>query len=495
MSAAAPAAPPARSAPPDGDGEALYGLVAELYPLHRCLTGEGLRETLRRLDRVAPLTVHEVPTGTPMLDWTAPPEWAVRAAWLEAPDGTRVVDMERDGPLAVVQYSRPVRLRAPLSSLRAHLHTLPERPHAIPYRTAYWAETWGLCLPHARLEALLARYGEDAEVEVVVDSRVFDGAMSYGECVIPGETTDEVLISAHACHPALANDNAASLAVAAFLARALAEGPRRRYTYRFLFAPGTVGALAWLAANREGVGRIRHGLVLANLGDRGSFTYKQTRRGTLDTPLAVDRAVAAALEGCVEIRPFDPFGYDERQYGSPGFDLPVGRLTRTPHGEYPEYHTSDDNLALVSPESLAESLDALLRVCDALESGKEREEGKERKEGQEISAADQLGTAPLSSPSTLSFPSSPLFLNTQPYGEPQLGRRGLYEALGGPADTPAARQALMWVLNLSDGRHALADVAARSGLPLDAVRAAADRLRAADLLAPLDDAPDLCFPS
>ena len=224
------------------------------------------------------------------------------------------------------------------------------------------------------------------------------------------------------------------------------ERPRRRYTYRFLFAPGTIGAVAWLACNPEAVGRIRHGLVLANLGDGGGFTYKMTRRGTLDVPCAIDRAVALALRGeGVDVRPFDPFGYDERQFNSPGFDLPVGRLTRTPHGEYPAYHTSGDDLGLVTPQALEGSLRALLRIVDVLEG-------------------------------------DGVFRNTAPFGEPQLGRRGLYRPLGGEAATPEAQQALLWVLSLADGSSSLLDVAERSGLPFATVRAAADRLLEAGLL-------------
>src|SRR5690606_2726156 len=282
------------------------------------------------------------------------------------------------------------------------------QPDLVPYRTSYYAEAWGFCLAQRALDRRAAESGEQQLHEVYIDSRLSDGALSYGECVLPGETADEVLFSAHACHPALANDNASALAVAAGLAQALMARPRRRYTYRFLFAPGTIGAITWLARNREAAGRLRHGLVLANLGDRGGFTYKMTRRGTLDAPQPIDRAVALALrEEGVDVRPFDPAGYDERQFNSPGFDLPVGRLTRTPHGEYPEYHTSGDDLALVTPQALEGSLRALLRVVDVLEG-----DGVDR------------GTAP--------------------FGEPQLGRRGLYRALGGDAATPEAQRALLW---------------------------------------------------
>ncbi len=442
MSAEAPPtlASSAGAPPTAGAGEAMHVMVRTILPLHRCITGDGLRATLHEIGERIPLAIREVPTGTRILDWTIPEEWAVHDAWLAAPDGRRVVDLRRDGPLSVVQYSRPMRRRMPLRDLRPHLHTSPARPVAIPYRTAYAGDTWGLCLPHDRLLAIEAAFGPDAEFEVAIESRLFDGALTYGECVLPGESADEVLISAHACHPALANDNCSSIAVATALAAELMQRPRRRYTWRFLFAPATIGAIAWLAANSDR--RVRAGLVLANLGDAGDFVYKQSRRGTLGTPELIDRAVAVAIPG-VERRPFEPTGYDERQFCSPGFDLPMGRLTRTPHGEYPQYHTSDDDLSLVRPDALAGSLDALLSFADVLE-----DDGSYR--------------------------------SLAPFGEPQLGRRGLYD--GAPDD----RAAILWTLNLADGGHSLLEVAERSGLPFATIRRAAETLVDAGLLEQLD---------
>lgn len=424
---------------PKDVGASLYRCVSALYPLHRCITGEGLRATLQIIGQKIPLKIHEVPTGTDVLDWTIPKEWEIREAWITKEDGTRVVDLA-DSPLHVVQYSTPVHVSMTLQRLRPNLHTLPKQPNLVPYRTSYYEEAWGFCLSERVLNRLAAEVEEDEELTVYIDSTLYDGSLTYGECVIPGKTDDEVLFSAHACHPALANDNASSLAVATALARHLERRTNLRYTYRFLFAPGTIGAVTWLARNRRNVDKIKHGLVLANLGDAGDFTYKMTRRGTLDAPLAVDRAVSMALSKTnLDVRPFEPSGYDERQFGSPGFDLPVGRLTRTPHGEYPEYHTSGDNLGLVHPRALAESLEALIRFVDILEGD----------------AAYQ---------------------NTQPYGEPMLGRRGLYASLDESAEGPEAQRALLWVLNLSDGEHSLLSIAERCGLSFPSVRSAADRL-------------------
>ena len=447
---AAPPTPASRPRLGAGDpsalGDSLHALAADLMPLRRCITGDGLRQTLLRIGDEVPLRITEVASGTKVLDWTVPPEWRVREAYVATEDGTRVIDWA-DHPLHLVQYSVPARDRMPLWALRSHLHTLPAQPDLIPYRTSYYAPTWGFCLSQNALDGLANSIGEGGELEVVVDTELFDGSLTYGEVVVPGESSGEILISAHACHPGLANDNVSSLVVATALARRLLDGPELLHTVRVLLAPGTIGALAWLDRAHDRLANVRAGLVLANLGDDGEFTYKRSRRGSLDGPLEIDRAVEVALRDRgepVDVRPFEPTGYDERQFGSPGFDLPIGRLTRTPHGEYPEYHTSGDDLDLVRPGALAEAVETLSDIVGIL---------------------DRDG----------------VYRNLQPFGEPQLGRRGLYAAIGGAPDAEAQR-ALLWVLNLSDGRFSLLDIAERSGLSFGAVRLAADRLVEADLL-------------
>jgi len=416
----------------------MHALVTDLYPLCRSITGEGLRETLRRLQKHVPLEIHEVKSGTPVLDWTVPKEWNIRDAYVADAKGTRVIDFKRSS-LHVLNYSTPIRTKMPLAELRPHLFTLPDHPDWVPYRTSYYSEAWGFCAAHRVVEAL-----PDGEYEVVIDSTLVPGALSYGELVIPGETTDEVLLSCHSCHPSLANDNLSGIAVAVALAKRLAAQPRRRFTYRFLFIPGTIGSITWLAAHEDVVPRITHGLVLSCVGDAGGFTYKRSRRG--DAP--VDRAVAHVLRHTGTshtITDFVPYGYDERQYCSPGFNLAVGCFMRTPNGKYPEYHTSADNLSLVKPEALEGSLAAVSTVLAVLEG-----DGR--------------------------------FRNLSPKGEPQLGRRGLYGATGGAAQLPGFEFALLWVLNYSDGSNSLLDIAERAGMPFAQIRAAADALLAKGLL-------------
>ena len=412
-------------------GREIYGLVVELSPINRSITGDGLRKTLDILRRYIPLEVREVPSGTRVFDWTVPKEWNIRSATLTGPGGRKIADLQ-DSNLHVVSYSVPVRGTMPLAELRPHLHSLPAYPDRIPYRTSYYRPDWGFCICHSDLLEL-----EEGDYEVVIDSSLEDGSLTYGELLVPGDTRDEVLISVHACHPTLANDNLSGVGLTTMLARHLGSVPRR-LSYRFLFIPGTIGAITWLALNEKAARRIRAGLVVTGVGDRGSLTYKKSRRGNASIDLAAAHVLRHA-EPPGRLMDFSPYGYDERQFCSPGFDLPVGRLSRTPHGEYPEYHTSADNLNFVSADALGDSYSKVLAILDILE----RDGG---------------------------------FVNRNPKCEPQLGRRGLYDSLG------AAEMAMLWVLNLSDGRHSLLDIAERSGLAFRAIRDAAQVLVQAGLL-------------
>jgi aminopeptidase-like protein len=420
-------------------GAAMHALVRDLYPICRSITGDGVRATLARLAQEIPLEVHEVPSGTTVFDWTVPREWNIRDAWVKNAAGERVIDFQRHN-LHVVNYSIPVRRRMSLAELRPHLHTLPAQPELIPYRTSYYKEDWGFCLPHRQLEQM-----PEAEYEVCIDSTLADGHLTYGECLLKGETADEVLVSCHVCHPSLANDNLSGVVVATFLAKHLARLPRR-YSYRFLFIPGTIGSIAWLARNEEQARAIRHGLVLTCVGDRAGFTYKRSRHGDAE----IDQAVAHILKHAG--RPhttldFSPYGYDERQYCSPGFDLQVGCLMRSHWGEFPEYHTSADDPDFVAPQALADAHATVLSVFHVLERNQR-------------------------------------LLNLNPKCEPQLGRRGLYSAMGGRG-VRDLEMAMLWVLNLSDGGASLLDIAQRSGLEFRVIDEAAQMLSRHGLLAPL----------
>jgi aminopeptidase-like protein len=419
----------------DRAGEAMHALVSRLYPICRSLTGPGVRETLAIVREQIPLAIHEIPSGTQAFDWTVPKEWRIRDAYIEDASGQRVVDF-RECNLHVVNYSRPVRTSLPWSRLDKHLHSLPDRPDWVPYRTSYYDESWGFCLTHRQRKTLAARGGE-AEYQAVIDADLTEGSLTYGELFLPGDSTDEVLFSCHVCHPSLANDNLSGIAVATYLAKELATRPRR-YCYRFLFLPATIGALVWLSTHLESLPNIKHGLVLTLLGDAGPLSYKRSRRGEAE----IDRAVAHVLKRSGKphrLFDFEPFGYDERQYCSPGFNLPVGCLMRSLPGEYPQYHSSADNPDLVRPEHLADSWATCVAIVDLLERNR-------------------------------------VFISLNPRGEPQLGRRGLYRTIGGSAGRAELEAAILWTLNLTDGGHSLLDIAERGGLSFEVVAKAADLL-------------------
>jgi aminopeptidase-like protein len=414
-------------------GSEIHELLRQLYPICRSISGDGVRQTFDLLGRVLPLEVTEVPTGTAVFDWTVPREWNIRDAWIADLDGNRIVDFS-DCNLYVLGYSVPIHTRLSLGELRDHLFTHPTQPDWIPFRTSYYNENWGFCLTQRQLDAM-----PDGMYEVCIDSTLSDGSISYAEAVVPGDLEDEVLVSTYSCHPSLANDNCSGIALVGVLGKYLSR-MQLRYTYRLLFSPGSIGPLSWLAANEHRLDRVKHGLVASCAGDPGRPTYKRSRRGTAD----IDRAVANILRdrGEHEIRDFVPLGGDERQFCSPGIDLPVGALSRTPADEFPEYHSSADDLDFVRPEALADSFDLYLNVLDVLERNERYE-------------------------------------NLNPKGEPQLGKRGLYRSIGGGSSREAA---LLWVLNLSDGNNDLLAISDRSRLPFDAVRAAADALEGAGLL-------------
>jgi aminopeptidase-like protein len=426
-------------------GDEMYSLIEELYPICRSITGNGVRETLDRLKRVVPIEIHEVSSGSKVFDWTVPLEWNIRDAYVKNSQGERVIDFRKSN-LHVLNYSVPVREKMRLDELKPHLFTMPDRPDWIPYRTSYYKKNWGFCLSHNALLGLA-----DGEYEVCIDSSLESGNLTYGEFFIPGETTDQILVSTHICHPSLANDNLSGIAIASHLAAHLAK-TSNKYSYRFVFAPGTIGAITWLSKNESAAKRIKHGLVLAGLGDSGPLSYKRSRRGDSE----IDRVAAHVLRLLgekVQILEFSPYGYDERQYCSPGFNLAVGRLSRTPHGTFPEYHTSADNLGFVSSQALGESFSTCLSIFSILER-------------------------------------DATFLNTNPKCEPQLGERGLYRMMGGTSGDNTSEMAMLWTLNLSDGTYSLLDIAERAQLKFDAIYNAAVALQQSGLLKPVTSESD-----
>jgi len=412
-------------------GEQMRLLMTELFPICRSITGNGVCLTLDIMKKEIPLSIHKIPTGTKVFDWEVPKEWNIHDAYIKNSSGEKIVDFA-DSNLHVLNYSTPIDTGVTLSVLKEHLYTIPEHPDWIPYRTSYYKEDWGFCITHKQFQKL----SEDV-YDVYIGSSLKEGYLTYAEYCIPGELPDEVLISTRICHPSMCNDNLSGICVATYLAKELRR-KKLRYTYRFLFIPGTIGAIAWLCTNESKVKNIRHGLVTSLLGVGDHFTYKKSRLGNAEIDQVVE-AVLKANGDKHQIHNFSPYGDDERQFCSPGFNLPVGCLMRTPFGEYPEYHTSADNLELVTPEALENSLSLLREVVNTLESNYK-------------------------------------YVNINPKGEVQLGRRGLYDMIGGENLGKDYQLALLWVLNYSDGNHSLLDISKESGIDFELISVAASRL-------------------
>lgn len=421
----------------DDIGQGMYDLIKKLYPICRSITGNGVRETLSIIKEYIPLDIREVPTGTEVFDWVIPKEWNIKDAYIKNSRGEKIVDFKMSN-LHVLNYSIPVNKKLTLEELKKHLFTLPDHPEWIPYLTSYYKESWGFCLTYRQYEAL-----KDDIYEVVIDSSLENGCLTYGELYIKGHSDEEILFTTYICHPSLCNDNLSGVALLTYLASFLLKRDLK-YSYRFLFIPETIGAITWLSLNEGKISKIKCGLVATCVGDSGKLTYKKSRLGNS----IIDRIAAKVLSDsgeAHEIIDFFPSGSDERQFSSPGFNLPVGSLMRTVYGCFDEYHTSADNLDFIEPEKLADSLDKYVQTVFILEGD---------------------GT----------------YLSLYPKCEPNLGKRGLYNMIGGHRENKIDKMAILWVLNLSDGANSLLDIAIRSGMEFRQIKNAADALLSKNLL-------------
>lgn len=431
-------------------GNEIYSLIERLYPICRSITGNGVRETLKIIEEDVPLETYEIPSGSRVFDWEVPNEWRINDAYIKNSRGDKVVDFKVSN-LHVLNYSAPIRKKLSLRDLKEllgkNVFTLPDHPDRIPYVTSYYNEKWGFCLSHNQFSSL-----PDDDYELFIDSSFYRGSLTYGEYYLKGSSEKEILISCYTCHPSLCNDNLSGVALTARLARQI-KSKKTKYSYRFLFIPETIGAIAWLSLNENKIKNIRHGLIVTCVGDPGNLTYKKSRSGNAE----IDRTVLQVLRDYgdkFELVDFFPSGSDERQFSSPAFDLPVGSLMRTMYGKFPEYHNSADDLDFVKPECLADTFAKYLSVLDVLE---------------------------------INFDKSVRYMSLNPKGEPQLGKRQLYHTLGGQEKgNKILELARAWVLNFSDGRHSLLDIVDRSGIVFEHIKQAADELCSAKLLEKLD---------
>ncbi len=413
----------------------IYNFIKELFPICRSITGDGTRETLQQIKSEIPIEIKEVVSGTKVFDWDIPLEWNIKDAYIKNEQGEKIVDFNNCN-LHVVNYSTPINRKIKLSELKKHLHSLPNHPEWIPYRTTYYKNDWGFCLTHNQLKEL-----KDEEYEVVIDSEKKIGALSYGELFIEGEHKEENLFSTHICHPSMCNDNLTGIAVNVALANYLQQ-QKRKYSYRFIFVPATIGAITWLAKNEDIIPNIKCGYVTALLGDSGKFNYKRSKNGNSIS----DKIAEFVLEKSgqkYKILDFSPYGYDERQFCSPGINLPIGRLTRTPNQEYAEYHTSADNLDFISKKKLLESFETLCEIVYVIENNSK-------------------------------------YINLSPKCEPQLGKRGIYNSVAG--NVKESELAILWILNYSDGKHDLIDISKLSGLSFNIIKNASNILKEHNLI-------------
>jgi len=388
-----------------------------LWPICRSITGNGLRQSMDILQEVVPLTKHEIPSGTSVFDWTIPKEWNITDAYILCPDGRKIAQFTSNN-LHVVSYSIPIDQHIGWNELQAHLHHIPEMPDAIPYMTSYYKENWGFCITHNEWKTL----PREGEYRVVIESTLEPGNLTWAECVLPGETEEEVLFSTYLCHPSMANNELSGPLAQAFLYEKLAALPKRRFTYRFLFAPETIGVIAFLAERGELLKKqLQAGYVLTCCGDAGELTYKRSKHRTS----LADRAAEHVLKyhytkhNTIE---FAVGGSDERQYCSPGFNLPVGSLMRTPYQRYSQYHTSLDNKSFISFEALAETVEAYFNICKVLEE-------------------------------------NVCYVNQISHCEPQLGKRGLYPSSVDPLFNREETHRLLHFLSFADGNKDLIEIA------------------------------------
>jgi aminopeptidase-like protein len=403
-------------------GVDIYALAKRLWPINRSITGDGVRETLRIIKEQLPtLLIHELPSGTPVFDWNIPKEWRVRDAYIIAPCGTKFCEFKKNN-LHLVGYSTPVRATLSLSDLKKNLYTLPDQPNAIPYITSYYEERWGFCLKHEDFLKLV-----DGKYEIFIDSELFDGSLTYGELFIPGELKDEVFLSTYVCHPSMANNELSGPCVTTFIAKELLK-KNRKYSYRIVFVPETIGSIAYLSQNIDQLkSKVIAGFNVSCVGDNRAYSYLPSRCGSTLSDL-VAKHVLRNIDPSYSIYSWGDRGSDESQYCAPGVDLPIASIMRTKYGQFPEYHTSlDDLFSVVTPPGLEGGFEALWRAIEALEQH--------------------------------CFPKVTVFC------EPQLGKRGLYPTLSTKSGNPEVRL-MMDLITWSDGHRSLIEIADLCSCPV-----------------------------
>jgi len=449
-------------------GNEMFELMEELFPICRSITGNGVRQTLKILKKHIPLEFHEVKTGTKVFDWIIPKEWNINDAYIIDPDGKKIIDFKKSN-LHVLNYSTPINQKILFSELKHHIHTIPDKPDLIPYMTSYYSEKWGFCMEHNKFLKL-----KKGEYTVVIDSELTEGSLTYGEYLIPGKTENEIILTCYVCHPSMCNDNLSGVVLLTMLAKYI-KNLNLNYSIRFLFIPETIGAITWLSNNEDNISKIKHGLVVTCIGDSGALTYKKSRNGNSEIDYIVEKVLKNSGLN-YRILDFFPWGSDERQFCSPGFNLPVGSLLRSIYGknEFSEYHTSADNLDFMNKRSFVESFVTYLMILFELENNF-------NKKSEYFSPISNLRNNNSIVPSE----HNEKYLNLNTKCEPQLGKRGIYHELGGQENLMEQRKiefAIFWLLNLSDGNWTIQNISKRSNISMDELKMATEILINAKLL-------------
>ncbi len=427
--------------------------LKRLFPLNRSITGDSNRDTLKILEEIVPLKIIEYPSGQQAYDWTIPKEWNIRDAWIKNSKGEKIVDFQKSN-LHVVSYSTPICQKIKWGELKEHLHYLEELPDAIPYRTSYYHEDWGFCLPFSQFSNLNSQLStlnsqlSNSEFEVFIDSELKDGSLSIGELLISGKSKKEYLISCYICHPSMANDSLSGVITTAYLARYLLEHKDElEHSYRIIFVPETIGAITYCANNEVAMKQIDTGLVITTCGGHGRFGYKQSWDASHEINQMVEDVFRKKNIDYITY-PFDIHGSDERQYSSQGFRINCVSITKDKYYEYPEYHTSLDNLDFVKPEYINESLQCHIDLVELMDKN---------------------------------IIYKNLYLNC----EVMLSKHDLYPKTGGallPNSEVSTLDVILWILFYADGTISSYNIAEKLGVPPKMIYAHASRLEEKNIL-------------
>ncbi len=439
--------------------------LRRLFPVCRSITGEGNRETLSVLNEIVPIAQHEVPSGTKVYDWMIPEEWNIRDAWIATPEGHRIVDF-KDNNLHIMSYSEPVKARKEWEELKPHLYTHPELPEAIPYRTTYYKRDWGFGVTQAQVAKLKEIKGP---FEIVIDSELKPGSLTYGECLLPGRSTQEILISCYICHPSMANDSLSGMLLTAFLARYLKGLKNRYWSYRIAFVPETIGAIAYCAINEKAMQQIDMGLVITTVGGPGKIGYKQSWQKDHAINRMIEEVIKESGQGFITY-PFDIHGSDERQYSSQGFRINCATICKDRYYEYLEYHTSLDNLDFVTGPNINQTLQVYLKLVDKLEKESALCKSKREDEKEEILFSEE----------------DLVYQNLYSYCEVMLSKHNLYPVSGGgwlPKEGQKSElDVILWLLFYCDGRSTLSEISIEIKTPLNVLHKLAKTLASKGVL-------------